>query len=101
MSSPLIQRAWLVAALVAAALCAASVVPAAVAEQASSDTRRIQAGYLDAALDHGCAALADRTLRCWGNGLAGKLGYGGEQDVPSAAAAGPRLDRVRPRRGST
>jgi uncharacterized repeat protein (TIGR01451 family) len=44
---------------------------------------------------HGCALLADSTLRCWGVGAGGRLGYGGETTVgggggnPSPAAAGP------------
>ena len=63
--------------------------PKATPEQASSDVRRAQAGYLDAGDEHTCAILADRTVRCWGKGLAGRLGYGNEDNVLTAGAAGP------------
>ena len=63
--------------------------PKATPEQASSDVRRAQAGYLDAGDEHTCAILADRSVRCWGKGLAGRLGYGSEFDVLTAGAAGP------------
>jgi alpha-tubulin suppressor-like RCC1 family protein len=62
---------------------------AAQAEQASSGARPTQAGYLDAGDEHTCALLADRSLRCWGKGLAGRLGYGNEANVLSGAAAAP------------
>ena len=83
-------RAWLATVLAAVAcfvlLFAAS---GAVSEQASSHVRPVQAGYLDTGDEHSCAVLADRSVRCWGKGLAGRLGYGNEQNVLSAAAAGP------------
>ena len=83
-------RAWPAAVLLAVAcfvlLFAA---PGAVSEQASSNARPAQAGYLDAGDEHTCAVLADRSLRCWGKGLAGRLGHGNEQNVLSASAAGP------------
>ena len=63
--------------------------PEATPEQASSDVRRAQAGYLDAGDEHTCAILADRSIRCWGKGLAGRLGYGNEDNVLTAGAAGP------------
>lgn len=76
-------------ALAAAALLALSFVPIAVGEQASAEPRGIQAGYLDLGDEHTCTVLGDRTVRCWGRGLAGRLGYGDEANVLSGAAARP------------
>jgi hypothetical protein len=28
-----------------------------------------------------CAVLAGGTVRCWGRGVTGALGYGGEEDI--------------------
>jgi alpha-tubulin suppressor-like RCC1 family protein len=58
-------------------------------ESAASAARPVQAGYIDAGIQHTCAILADRTLHCWGKGLAGRLGYGSDATVLSAAAAPP------------
>ena len=87
-----VRRAWR-AALLAVAACFVLLIaaPGAVSEQASSGARPAQAGYLDAGDEHSCAILADRSLRCWGKGLAGRLGYGNEQNVLSGAAA-PAVD---------
>lgn len=79
---------WLASAL-ATVLLLILVVPMASAEQASSDLRRAQSGYLDAGDEHTCAVLADRSARCWGKGLAGRLGYGNEENVLSAGGGGP------------
>ena len=84
-----VHRAWLVAALAAVAALMLLAAPKATPEQASSDARRAQAGYLDAGDEHTCAILADRSVRCWGKGLAGRLGYGNEGNVLSPGAAGP------------
>jgi hypothetical protein len=89
MSSPLTQRARLGLALVAALVVALSVVSSASAEQASSAARPDQGGYLDVGDEHTCVVLSDRGVRCWGRGLAGRLGYGDEQNILSAAAAPP------------
>lgn len=83
------RRAWLVVLLVIAAGCLLPLVQQASAEQASSFARSAQGGYLDAGEEHTCAILADRSVRCWGKGLAGRLGYGNESDVLAPAAAGP------------
>ncbi|MGD9695735.1 MAG: hypothetical protein AB7V42_08755 [Thermoleophilia bacterium] len=64
-------------------------VPRASGESASSSTRAAQAGLIDAGEQHTCAILGDRTLRCWGMGLSGRLGYGDGSDVLSPASAGP------------
>jgi uncharacterized repeat protein (TIGR01451 family) len=79
---------WLVRALAATALLLLAA-PMASAEQASSDLRRAQSGYLDAGDEHTCAILADRSTRCWGRGLAGRLGYGSEDNVLSGGGGGP------------
>jgi alpha-tubulin suppressor-like RCC1 family protein len=89
MRSPLIQRARLGLAILVTLVAALCVVQVAAAEQASSGVRVDQGGYLDVGDEHTCAVLADRTVRCWGRGLAGRLGYGDEQNVLSAAAAAP------------
>ena len=59
------------------------------AAHSSSAVRPAQAGYIDAGIRHTCAILADHTLRCWGKGLAGRLGYGSDATILSAAAAPP------------
>ncbi len=79
----------MVVAVLAAVVAVLAVVTAAGAEQASSATRSVQGGYLDVGDEHTCAVLGDRTVRCWGRGLAGRLGYGTEANVLSAAAAAP------------
>ncbi|WP_217914233.1 DUF11 domain-containing protein [Miltoncostaea marina] len=73
-------------ALVASVL---TVTSSAVGESASSAVRPAQAGLLDAGEEHTCAVLADRTVRCWGRGLAGRLGYGNEVNQLSAGGGGP------------
>jgi uncharacterized repeat protein (TIGR01451 family) len=80
---------WLAATLAVVAGCLALLAPHAASEQAASAARSAQAGYLDVAEEHTCAVLVDRTLRCWGNGVAGRLGTGGEGNVLAPAAVGP------------
>lgn len=80
---------WLLTSFAVVALLMLLAAPRATPEQASSDVRKAQAGYLDAGDEHTCAILADRTVRCWGKGLAGRLGYGNEDNVLTAGAAGP------------
>jgi uncharacterized repeat protein (TIGR01451 family) len=89
MTRSAVQWSRLLAALVVVAACALVLVPRCAAEQASSEARHAQAGYLDAGDEHTCAILADRSVRCWGKGLAGRLGYGNESNVLTAGAAGP------------
>jgi hypothetical protein len=45
------------------------------------DARTISAGSL-----HSCARLADGTLRCWGAGQYGRLGFGNEDDIGDTEA---------------
>ena len=99
------MRAWR-ASLLAAVACFMLLVAASAAhaEQASSAARATQGGYLDAGDEHTCALLADRSLRCWGKGLAGRLGYGNEANVLSGARAvrpPPRLTAAAPAPDST
>jgi uncharacterized repeat protein (TIGR01451 family) len=82
------QWARLAATLAIVAVFALLAPPHATSEQASSDTRRAQAGYVDVGDEHSCAILADRSLRCWGGGLAGRLGYGSQANVLTAGALG-------------
>ena len=61
-------------------------------EQAASELRSFQAGTLDVAYQHSCAVIADGTVRCWGDGANGKLGYGNLNsigDTETPASAGP------------
>ncbi len=39
------------------------------------------AAQICAGTDHNCALLDDRSVRCWGSGVAGRLGYGNTNDV--------------------
>ena len=79
---------------VALAVLAAAALPAvpAQAEQASSQDRRLQAGFLDTGDIHTCAVLRTRQVLCWGLGVYGALGYGNQRDVGNGDApstAGP------------
>ncbi|MGI8622272.1 MAG: hypothetical protein ACR2NB_02015, partial [Solirubrobacteraceae bacterium] len=63
----------------------------AMAEQSSQPSSPASAG-LDVGRYHACASLPDATMRCWGYGGDGALGYGnrdtiGDDETP--AAAGP------------
>jgi alpha-tubulin suppressor-like RCC1 family protein len=55
--------------------------PAADAEQVSSKQRRAAAGFIDTSYGHTCVILAAGKVRCWGDGLHGKLGYGNVDDI--------------------
>src|SRR3954452_1537189 len=76
MSSTSFRGALLASACALVAALALLVPSRANSESAASASRPVQAGYLDAGIQHTCAILADHTLRCWGKGLAGRLGYG-------------------------
>ena len=89
MSSPHAYGALLMTALLAVVCSVLIATAPASAEQASADVRSAQGGFLDAGDEHTCAVLADRSVRCWGRGLAGRLGYGNEQNVLGAGAGGP------------
>lgn len=71
------------------ALCIA-ITSSADAERASQPGS-VQAGQLDAGYYHSCAVIAGGAVRCWGQGINGKLGYlnavgtVGDNELPSAA----------------
>ncbi len=78
---------WLLA--VAAAGC---VLPAGAAAEQSSQPSSAAAAALDVGRYHACARLPDASLRCWGYGADGSLGYGNRRtigDDETPAAAGP------------
>ncbi len=65
------------------------VLPVAARAEQASDPSSASAGQLDAGTDHTCA-LAQGTVRCWGFGAAGQLGYGstntiGDDETPGSA----------------
>ena len=86
---PILRWAWLAAFGVVLVGLLSPLVSIASAEQASSGVRSAQGGYIDAGEEHTCAILADRSVRCWGKGVAGRLGYGNDGNVLAPAAAGP------------
>jgi alpha-tubulin suppressor-like RCC1 family protein len=78
-------------ALIALAVTISALPAGAAAEQASQPSLAATGG-LDAGRFHSCALLPGGSLRCWGYGLDGALGYGntatiGDDETP--AAAGP------------
>jgi len=83
-------------AVALAALVLACVVgsahPAGAAAEQASEPSSPAAGLLDAGGFHSCAVLVAGTVRCWGLGLSGQLGYGngetiGDDETP--ASVGP------------
>ncbi len=60
----------------------------AIGEQASSEFRRLPAGFLDAGDAHTCAILDTGQVRCWGYGSSGRLGYGNTADIGDNEAPG-------------
>jgi alpha-tubulin suppressor-like RCC1 family protein len=72
--------AWAGAAVLIT-LVALAIVPSASPEQAASKVRRLPAGFLDAGGAQTCAVFDNRTVRCWGSGGNGRLGYGNLNDI--------------------
>ncbi len=73
-------------------LAVVSAVPGAATADQSSQPSSVAAGHITAGEYHSCAVLADGTVRCWGYGGDGALGYGnpatiGDDETP--ASAGP------------
>jgi alpha-tubulin suppressor-like RCC1 family protein len=69
-----------------------SVLPTGAAAEQASQPSSAAAGRLDVGRYHSCAILPAGSLRCWGYGVDGALGYGntatiGDDETP--AAAGP------------
>ena len=90
-SSPPRRRAvcarWV---LLAAALLAS--LPAGVAAEPASQPSSSAAARLDVGRHHSCAILGGGSVRCWGYGIAGQLGYAntasiGDDELP--ASTGP------------
>ncbi len=44
-------------------------------------------GTLDSGLDHACAVLPGRSVRCWGYGFNGQLGQNGTGDIGATAGS--------------
>jgi alpha-tubulin suppressor-like RCC1 family protein len=70
----------------AAALAAAVAItllwaPAGRAEQAASQAKRLPAGHLASGSAHTCVILAGGSVRCWGSGADGRLGYGNTSSI--------------------
>jgi len=85
------RRRWNgICGLVLLALTAAITAPAG-AEQAASDVRVLQAGWLDGGFTHNCAVLSGGSLRCWGSGGGGQLGYGNTNAVGTGAGPTPTI----------
>ena len=64
--------------------------PAGVKAEPASQPSSPAAGRLDAGLNHTCAILGDGSVRCWGYGGDGELGYGnpnsvGDDETPGSA----------------
>ena len=62
------------------------------AEQATSSVLSVEAGRIDAGFLHSCAIVDDDTVRCWGHGGHGGLGYGNTNDIgddETPGSAGP------------
>jgi uncharacterized repeat protein (TIGR01451 family) len=81
-------RLALVVALTAVAV-AAVLATGARGEQAASEVRALQHGFLDAGAGHVCAVLASGSVRCWGQGGNGQLGYSntdtiGDDELPAS-----------------
>ena len=79
-------RAW--AGALAVVVAALALVSSASPEQASSKLRRLPASSLDAGGPHSCVVLSDGTVRCWGSGADGELGYRNTKDVGDDEAPG-------------
>jgi len=61
--------------------------PASIAPVSVGAGRTVKA--LAAGDFHTCAILDDGTVRCWGFGADGRLGYGNTDDVPDPSSVGP------------
>ena len=77
--------AWAGAAVLIT-LAALAIVPSASPEQAASKARRLPAGFLDTGGAQTCTVFDNRTVRCWGSGANGRLGYGNLNDIGDTEA---------------
>ena len=60
-------------------------------EQASSSVLSVDASRMDIGAEHSCAVLYDDSVRCWGEGDSGRLGYAnttdiGDDEIPASTA---------------
>lgn len=81
-------RLWLAAAVLLVA--AAAALPGAASGDQASQPSAPEAGFLSTGYYHSCAVIPASSVRCWGYGGDGQLGYGnglsiGDDDVPSSA----------------
>ncbi len=77
------NRLWIVVvSTICAALFVTSSAPVA-AESAGGSTRPVRelAARIDGGDDHTCVILDGGSVRCWGNGADGRLGYGNTVDI--------------------
>ncbi len=84
-------RGWILRRL-SLVLAVASAVPAAATAGQSSQPSSVAAGHITAGKYHSCARLADGSVRCWGYGGGGALGYGntntiGDGETPASVGA--------------
>jgi len=84
-------RGWILRRL-SLVLAVASAVPAAATAGQSSEPSSVAAGHITAGEYHSCARLADGSVRCWGYGGGGALGYGntntiGDGETPASVGA--------------
>ncbi len=75
-----------------ALLAALALTSSARADQAESQTRSAQQGLVAAGDQHTCVVTTDGNVRCWGDGVAGRLGYGnlaviGDTERPDSATS--------------
>ena len=86
---PRVRAAFLSALLV---LAVAAVLPGPSSAEHASEPSSVAAALLDAGRDHTCAVLEGGSVRCWGFGGDGELGYGNVQtigDDETPGTAGP------------
>ncbi len=91
---PRVRRSFVVSAVVALLVSGISWVGAgvpALAEQNESSAFRIAASSIAAASDHTCALLDGGTVRCWGYGSPGQLGYDNTTSVGDGVGSDPSI----------
>jgi alpha-tubulin suppressor-like RCC1 family protein len=75
-------------AVILITLVSLALAPSASPELASSQVRRLPAGFVETGADHTCAVLATGAMRCWGYNIYGELGYGNRTSVGDNEAPG-------------
>ncbi len=69
-------------------------VPLNLPSVAVSDNEEVRVVDMAVGSHHTCALLSDNQLKCWGEGAAGRLGYGNTNRISPPAAVGVDLDGV-------